>query len=123
MKLFVNEKLTLKVEGTLFIEKADSKWKRKFLQPKRTTTHGFSDLWNTDFKDFTIVTDGKEINVHKCVLAFVISDFTSEVVEKGIKLCYKQILVSDCSVKESLLLLKFTDKYDIKVVKVMISFI
>uniref|UniRef100_A0AC35GMZ6 BTB domain-containing protein n=1 Tax=Panagrolaimus sp. PS1159 TaxID=55785 RepID=A0AC35GMZ6_9BILA len=138
MKLFVNGKLTLKVEGTLFIEKADSKWKRKILQPKQTKTQGLRDLWNTDFKDFTIVVGKKEIEVHKCVLAcqspvfaamlkphtkeaienkVVISDFTFEVVEKGIKLCYTQLHVSDCSVKENLLLLKFTDKYDIKVVK------
>uniref|UniRef100_A0A914QCH1 BTB domain-containing protein n=1 Tax=Panagrolaimus davidi TaxID=227884 RepID=A0A914QCH1_9BILA len=137
-KFIVDGKFTLKVEGILKIEKADPKWKRKILQPKRTTTQSLRDLWNTDFKDFTIVVGRKGIEVHKNVLAcqssvftamlklhtkeakenkVVISDFTFEIVEKGIKLCYTQLHVSDCSVKESLLLLKFTDKYDIKVLK------
>uniref|UniRef100_A0AC35GIJ9 BTB domain-containing protein n=1 Tax=Panagrolaimus sp. PS1159 TaxID=55785 RepID=A0AC35GIJ9_9BILA len=123
--------------GFLKIEH-ESKWKRKLLKPKRTTTRSLRDLWNAGFKDFTIVVGRKEIEVHKNVLAcqspvfeamfkphtieakeskVEISDYTFEIIEKGIKLCYKQILVSDCSVEESLLLLKFTDKYDIKVVK------
>uniref|UniRef100_A0A914QRF5 BTB domain-containing protein n=1 Tax=Panagrolaimus davidi TaxID=227884 RepID=A0A914QRF5_9BILA len=138
-KFLVDGKFTFKVEGILLIEHEESKWKRKLLQPKRTTTQGLRDLWNTDFKDFTIISDGKEINVHKNVLAcqstvfaamlkphtkeaiknkVEIFDFAFDIVEKGIKLCYKQILVSDCSVEKSLLLLKFNDKYDIKVVKV-----
>uniref|UniRef100_A0A914RE01 Speckle-type POZ protein n=1 Tax=Panagrolaimus davidi TaxID=227884 RepID=A0A914RE01_9BILA len=137
-KFIVDGKFTLKVEGVLKIEHEESKWKRKLLKPKRTTTQGLRDLWNTDFKDFTIITDGKEIKGHKCVLAcqstvfaamlkphtkeamegkVEIVDFSFEIIEKGIKLCYKQILVSDSSVEESLLLLKFTDKYDIKFVK------
>uniref|UniRef100_A0AC35FWK7 BTB domain-containing protein n=1 Tax=Panagrolaimus sp. PS1159 TaxID=55785 RepID=A0AC35FWK7_9BILA len=138
MEFIVKGKLTLKVEGILKIEKAESTCARKILQPKRQQSQSLRDLWNTDFEDFVFVVEEKKIKVHKCVLAVqspvfarmfksgmretienevVIPDFTFEIVEKAIKLCYKQLHVSDCSVEESLLLLKFADKYDIAVLQ------
>uniref|UniRef100_A0A914QE55 BTB domain-containing protein n=1 Tax=Panagrolaimus davidi TaxID=227884 RepID=A0A914QE55_9BILA len=134
MKFIANGKLTLKVEGILKIEKAESTCTRKILQPKRQKSQSLRDLWNTDFEDFVFVVEEKKIKVHKCVLAVqspvfatmfksamretvenevVISDFTFKIVEKAIKLCYKQLHVSDVTYDESILLLKFADKYDI----------
>uniref|UniRef100_A0A914QEC9 Speckle-type POZ protein n=1 Tax=Panagrolaimus davidi TaxID=227884 RepID=A0A914QEC9_9BILA len=124
----VGGKLTLKVEGFLKTKNAEPSWTIKKL------TSNFNRLWKTGFEDFTIVAGGKQIEVHKCVLAcqspvfeamlkssmkegienkVEISDFSSDIVEKAIKLCYQQIGVSDVSLEECSLLLKFADKYDI----------
>uniref|UniRef100_A0A914Q086 Speckle-type POZ protein n=1 Tax=Panagrolaimus davidi TaxID=227884 RepID=A0A914Q086_9BILA len=125
-KFIIGGKLTLKVEGIL-------KTKNAFWTITKLTSN-FNRLWKTGFEDFTIVVGGKQIGVHKCVLAcqspvfeamlkssmkegienkVEISDFSCDIVEKAIKLCYQQIGVSDVSFEECSLLLKFADKYDI----------
>uniref|UniRef100_A0A914PDF2 BTB domain-containing protein n=1 Tax=Panagrolaimus davidi TaxID=227884 RepID=A0A914PDF2_9BILA len=135
-KFIVDGKLTIKVEGILMIENIESKIHREILKPKRKTE--LRDLWKTGFEDFTIVSDEKEIKVYKCVLAcqspvfaamfkhsmkegienkVVISDFTFDIVEKAMKLCYQQMDISNVSNDEIYLLLEFADKYDITILK------
>uniref|UniRef100_A0AC34FYZ8 BTB domain-containing protein n=1 Tax=Panagrolaimus sp. ES5 TaxID=591445 RepID=A0AC34FYZ8_9BILA len=76
------------------------------------------------------IVDGKfTIKIHKCVLGLQsavfaamfkqeneeieIPDFTFEIVEKAIKLCYHRNLVPDFDIYEAVLLLKFAEKYAI----------
>jgi hypothetical protein len=135
-KFIDDGKLVVKVEGTLKIENVCSKLTRKILQPKRKTTAlKLCDLWDDGFEDFTIVADGEEIKVHKCVLAghspvftamfkssamkeamenkVEIPDFTFDIVEKAMEICYNQNLVTDEPLDECFMLLKFADKYNI----------
>uniref|UniRef100_A0AC35FYA1 BTB domain-containing protein n=1 Tax=Panagrolaimus sp. PS1159 TaxID=55785 RepID=A0AC35FYA1_9BILA len=135
-KFIVDGKLILKVEGIFKTENVESKIYREILQPKRKTE--LRDLWKTGFEDFTIVSDEKEIKVYKCVLAcqspvfaamfkshtkeaierkVVISDFTFDILEKAMKLCYQQMDISNASNVEIYLLLEFADKYDITILK------
>uniref|UniRef100_A0AC34G7C0 BTB domain-containing protein n=1 Tax=Panagrolaimus sp. ES5 TaxID=591445 RepID=A0AC34G7C0_9BILA len=96
-------------------------------------------LWNQDEnKDFSIVADGKEITVHKCVLAVhspvfarmfqsdlkeaqenkvIIEDFSFGIVEAAVKLCYHQSLITDITLDEKMKLIQFFDKYDIQSLK------
>uniref|UniRef100_A0AC35EXK5 Speckle-type POZ protein n=1 Tax=Panagrolaimus sp. PS1159 TaxID=55785 RepID=A0AC35EXK5_9BILA len=131
-------KLIVKIEGIFQTESVGSKLARKLLEPKSTTTNSPGVLWNSGFEDFSVVSDGKEIKVHKCVLAsqspvfaamlkphtkeaiegkVEIIDFSYDIVEQALKLCYNYNLISEISVDESLLLLKFADKYDTVVLK------
>uniref|UniRef100_A0A914Q492 BTB domain-containing protein n=1 Tax=Panagrolaimus davidi TaxID=227884 RepID=A0A914Q492_9BILA len=95
-------------------------------------------LWNQENKDFTVAVDGNEITAHKWVLALrspvfakmfesgmneakehkvVIKDFSFEIVEKAVKLCYHQNLVKHTTFEEKMKLLQFFDKYDIQILK------
>uniref|UniRef100_A0A914Q5A6 BTB domain-containing protein n=1 Tax=Panagrolaimus davidi TaxID=227884 RepID=A0A914Q5A6_9BILA len=96
-------------------------------------------LWVQDNKEFTVAAaDGNEIAAHKNVLAarspvfsrmfqsgmkeskenkVVIEDFSFNVVEKAIKLCYHQSLVPHTTLKEKTKLLQFFDKYNIQQLK------
>uniref|UniRef100_A0A914QUH8 BTB domain-containing protein n=1 Tax=Panagrolaimus davidi TaxID=227884 RepID=A0A914QUH8_9BILA len=135
-KFIIDGKLTVTVEGILRIENPLSKLVRKILKPKRRMK--LQDLWKSGFEDFTIVAEGKEIKIHRNILAcqspvfaamfkssmkegienkVEIPDFTFEVIEKAMKLCYHQMLLSDVSFEESLILLQFLDKYDIAILK------
>uniref|UniRef100_A0AC35FBM2 BTB/POZ domain-containing protein n=1 Tax=Panagrolaimus sp. PS1159 TaxID=55785 RepID=A0AC35FBM2_9BILA len=137
-KFIVNGKLTLKLEGILKIPRIDSEIKMKNLRAKFKMERKFYDLWNIGFEDFTIVSaDGKELKVHKCVLAaqspvfaamlkphtkesmdgkVKIPDFTFEIIEKSIKFCYHPNLLPDISPDDAIGIYRFADKYDIETV-------
>uniref|UniRef100_A0AC35GLD7 BTB domain-containing protein n=1 Tax=Panagrolaimus sp. PS1159 TaxID=55785 RepID=A0AC35GLD7_9BILA len=127
-------KLIVKVKGIFKIENPEAT--RKILKPKRKLH--LQDLWKSGFEDFTIVADGKELQVHKNVLAamspvfsamfkphtkeaiesnVVIPDFSYDIVEKAVKGCYHHNIFTDLSTDECSLLLKFADKYDITILK------
>uniref|UniRef100_A0A914PM86 BTB domain-containing protein n=1 Tax=Panagrolaimus davidi TaxID=227884 RepID=A0A914PM86_9BILA len=95
-------------------------------------------LWKQETKDFVMAAEGKEIDVHKWVLALrspvfarmfesgmkeaeenkvIITDFSFIVVEKAIKLCYHPSLVSHSTLEEKMKLLQFFNKYDIHPLK------
>uniref|UniRef100_A0A914QZK5 BTB domain-containing protein n=1 Tax=Panagrolaimus davidi TaxID=227884 RepID=A0A914QZK5_9BILA len=120
-KFIIDGKLTVTVEGILRIENPLSKLVRKILKPKRRMK--IQDLWKSGFEDFTIVAEGKEIKIHRNILAcqspvfaamfkssmkegienkVEIPDFTFEVIEKAMKLCYHQMLLSDDYLEEYL---------------------
>uniref|UniRef100_A0A914PLA0 BTB domain-containing protein n=1 Tax=Panagrolaimus davidi TaxID=227884 RepID=A0A914PLA0_9BILA len=127
-------KLIVKIEGIFKIENPEAT--RKILKPKRKLH--LQDLWKSGFEDFTIDADGKELQVHKNVLAavspvfnamfkphtkeaieskVVIPDFSYDIVEKALKDCYHHNILTDLSTDESSLLLKFADKYNITILK------
>uniref|UniRef100_A0AC34FRK4 BTB domain-containing protein n=1 Tax=Panagrolaimus sp. ES5 TaxID=591445 RepID=A0AC34FRK4_9BILA len=121
---FVNGKLVVEINGILIIEKE---------MPKKIGTFGDHrdalclGLWNQDEnKDFAIA--------HKLILAarspvfarmfqsglkeaqenkVEIKDFSFDIVEAAIKLCYHQSLITDITLEDKEKLLQFFDKYDI----------
>uniref|UniRef100_A0A914P6G4 BTB domain-containing protein n=1 Tax=Panagrolaimus davidi TaxID=227884 RepID=A0A914P6G4_9BILA len=142
-KFIVDGKFTLKVKGILKIETLKTINGMNILQSKKKTIKNFGDLWDAGFEDFTFVAEGKEIKVHKNVLAcqspvfatmfkssamkeaieskVEIPDFPFGIVQKALKFCYKQIDIVNLTMNDSFLLLKFSDKYDISLLHVMIS--
>uniref|UniRef100_A0AC34FMJ8 BTB domain-containing protein n=1 Tax=Panagrolaimus sp. ES5 TaxID=591445 RepID=A0AC34FMJ8_9BILA len=129
-------KFTIKMDGILTVEKD--------MPQKAETFVNYHDdlsleLWNQEEdKNFTIAADGKEITVHRCVLAtrspvftkmfesglkearekkVKIEDFSFDIVEKAIKLCYHHSLVPHTSLDDKMKLLQFFDKYDIQQLK------
>uniref|UniRef100_A0AC34GT95 BTB domain-containing protein n=1 Tax=Panagrolaimus sp. ES5 TaxID=591445 RepID=A0AC34GT95_9BILA len=121
-------KLTLKIDGFFKIGNGLFKWKTKY---------DFRHFWNYKFKDFTIIVKGKEIKIDRICLAFhspvfdamfqssmkeaiekkmEITDFSYEIVEKAVQLCYGFNILSEISSDESFLLLKFADKYNMEIV-------
>uniref|UniRef100_A0AC34G5N3 BTB domain-containing protein n=1 Tax=Panagrolaimus sp. ES5 TaxID=591445 RepID=A0AC34G5N3_9BILA len=128
-KFIANENLTVKVKGIFKIENPT---------PSMGTVENFRGLWNTGFKDFSIIIEKKEIKVHKNILAhhslvfnvmfnsgmkesienkLEIIDFSFGIVEKTVKLCYGFHLLSDFSNDECFLLLKFADKYNMAIIQ------
>uniref|UniRef100_A0A914PB98 BTB domain-containing protein n=1 Tax=Panagrolaimus davidi TaxID=227884 RepID=A0A914PB98_9BILA len=125
----INGELCLKLEGTLKVKKAES----------LLGIHGMNGLWDQDYKDFTIVVKNiHKIEVHKNVLAcrspvfaamfksfwkeaveskVDIPDFSYDIVEKAVKLCYDYKLVDEISIEEGIEIYAFADKYDIEVVR------
>uniref|UniRef100_A0AC34F832 BTB domain-containing protein n=1 Tax=Panagrolaimus sp. ES5 TaxID=591445 RepID=A0AC34F832_9BILA len=139
-KFIVDGKFTLKVEGIVKIQTSEPKTEMELIKSKLVTSKNFKDLWDAGFEDFSFFVDKKEIKVHKCILAahspvfaamfkppmkeanenkVEISDFSYETVEKALKLCYDQMFYADLSYDESLLLLKFTDKYNVTNIQVI----
>uniref|UniRef100_A0A914QZF0 BTB domain-containing protein n=1 Tax=Panagrolaimus davidi TaxID=227884 RepID=A0A914QZF0_9BILA len=136
-RFIVDGKMTINMDGILTIEKEEEN--EKLLQ--------FDDnfgsklclaLWKQENKDFSIAADGKEIYADKNVLAarspvfsrmfevgmkeakenkVTIEDFTFNIIEKAIKLCYHQSLVPFSTLEEKTKLLQFFDKYDIQPLK------
>uniref|UniRef100_A0A914PV69 BTB domain-containing protein n=1 Tax=Panagrolaimus davidi TaxID=227884 RepID=A0A914PV69_9BILA len=136
-KFIVDGKLTVKVKGIL--KTVETNNEMGFLQTKLKWIRNLCNLWNIGFEDFTIVTaDGKELKVHKCVLAaqspvfaamfkphtkeakeskVEMPDFSFEIIEKSIKLCYNHDFDADTSIDEAFTLFKFAEKYDIQIIK------
>uniref|UniRef100_A0AC34G0J9 BTB domain-containing protein n=1 Tax=Panagrolaimus sp. ES5 TaxID=591445 RepID=A0AC34G0J9_9BILA len=132
-KFIVDGNLTVKVEGILTIGKTES---------HLGTVENFCGLWNKGYEDFTVVVDKRKIKVHKIILAYhsrvfdamfqsgmkesienevEIIDFSFDIVEKAVKLCYDFKLLSDLSNDESFLLLKFADKYNMAIIQDIIE--
>uniref|UniRef100_A0A914ZCY1 BTB domain-containing protein n=1 Tax=Panagrolaimus superbus TaxID=310955 RepID=A0A914ZCY1_9BILA len=98
-----------------------------------------SQLWEQEeSKDFTIIVDEKQVTAHKLVLAtrspvfarmfqsdlkeakenkVEIKDFSFEIVEAAIKLCYHHSLVPYATLNDKMILLQFYDKYNIQPLK------
>uniref|UniRef100_A0A914XYB9 BTB domain-containing protein n=1 Tax=Panagrolaimus superbus TaxID=310955 RepID=A0A914XYB9_9BILA len=129
--------MTIKIEAVLMVEKE---------MPKKIETFGDNCdalsllLWNQEeSKDFTIIAaNGEEVTAHKNVLAVrspvfarmfesdlkeakenkvEIKDFSIEIVEAAIKLCYHYSLVTYVTFNDKMTLLQFFDKYDIQLLK------
>uniref|UniRef100_A0AC34FQF7 BTB domain-containing protein n=1 Tax=Panagrolaimus sp. ES5 TaxID=591445 RepID=A0AC34FQF7_9BILA len=115
--------LTINFNGILLIE-----------NDEKTETYSKKKV-----EDFTIVIGDKEIKVHKQVLIdvspvfsgmlesgmkesiqnkMIITDFPFEIVETSINLCYNSNFPTSLfTIEDMLLLLKFADKYEIKLIK------
>uniref|UniRef100_A0AC34FGG7 Speckle-type POZ protein n=1 Tax=Panagrolaimus sp. ES5 TaxID=591445 RepID=A0AC34FGG7_9BILA len=156
-KFIVDGKLIVKVEGFLKVKNAESKEEIETVNLKMKKLKNFDVLWNIGFEDCTIIVDGEEIKIHKCVLAaqspvfaskfkslvvqqsyqsswfysswfsystkkleenkLNIHGFSFKIVEKAVKLLYHRDIVSDISVEEAILLLKFAKTYDVAIIK------
>uniref|UniRef100_A0A914QQ88 BTB domain-containing protein n=1 Tax=Panagrolaimus davidi TaxID=227884 RepID=A0A914QQ88_9BILA len=136
-RFIVDGKMTVYMDGILSIEKeAENEILLQF-DDTFDSKLGLA-LWEQENKDFIISAGGKEIHAHKNVLAarspvfsrmFVsgmkeakenkvtIEDFTFNIVEKAIKLCYHQSLVPYSTLEEKTKLLQFFEKYDIQPLK------
>uniref|UniRef100_A0A914QZI3 BTB domain-containing protein n=1 Tax=Panagrolaimus davidi TaxID=227884 RepID=A0A914QZI3_9BILA len=129
--------MTINMDGVLTIQKEAEN--EKLLQFDNNIDSKLClALWEQENKDFTISADGKEIHAHKSVLAarspvfsrmfetamkeanenkVNIEDFTFNIVEKAIKLCYHQSLVPYSTLEEKTKLLQFFEKYNIQPLK------
>uniref|UniRef100_A0AC35GQJ7 BTB domain-containing protein n=1 Tax=Panagrolaimus sp. PS1159 TaxID=55785 RepID=A0AC35GQJ7_9BILA len=135
-RFIVDGKMMIKMEGVLTIEKE--------MPPKIEAVGDRPDvlclrLWKQeDRKDFAIVANGQQIMAHKNVLAahsrvfdrmfesgmkestenkVVIENFSFNIVEMAIKLCYHRTFVSCTTLTEKMELLQFFDKYEIQTLK------
>uniref|UniRef100_A0A914QMN9 BTB domain-containing protein n=1 Tax=Panagrolaimus davidi TaxID=227884 RepID=A0A914QMN9_9BILA len=136
-KFFVDEEMTIKVDGFLMVE--TNSVERKIWNCKNFSGLLGLSLWaQENSKDFTIFVDEKKIDVHKCVLSAIspvfarifesgmkeseennvtIKDFTYEIVETAIKYCYHSSLVTDPTIENKMKVLPFFDKYNIQLFK------
>uniref|UniRef100_A0A914QW19 BTB domain-containing protein n=1 Tax=Panagrolaimus davidi TaxID=227884 RepID=A0A914QW19_9BILA len=136
-RFIVDGEMTIYMDGILMIEKeAENEILMQF--DDTVDSKLCLDLWKQENKDFTISADGKEIYAHKNVLAarspvfsrmfesgmteakenkVTIKDFTFDIVEKAVKLCYHQSLVPYSTLEEKTKLLQFFEKYDIQPLK------
>uniref|UniRef100_A0A914Q327 BTB domain-containing protein n=1 Tax=Panagrolaimus davidi TaxID=227884 RepID=A0A914Q327_9BILA len=132
----VDGKLTIKMDGFFMTEMEMPEELQSFGDHSDALYLG---LWNQESKkDFTVVIDGNEIAAHKSVLAarspvfakmfesgmkeaqenkVIIKDFSFEIVENAIKLCYHQSLVGETTLEDTMRLLQFFDKYDMQLLK------
>uniref|UniRef100_A0AC34G815 BTB domain-containing protein n=1 Tax=Panagrolaimus sp. ES5 TaxID=591445 RepID=A0AC34G815_9BILA len=130
--IFVDGKMIIKVEGVLKVE-------RSKIQKLTWENGDLGDcLWERNDKDFVILVEGKEIQVHKLILAsrspvfekmfatkmkesaenkVEIIDFSFTVVEAAIFMCYEKPFNSILTIDEYMLLLQFFDKYNIDSLK------
>uniref|UniRef100_A0A914QF21 BTB domain-containing protein n=1 Tax=Panagrolaimus davidi TaxID=227884 RepID=A0A914QF21_9BILA len=132
----VDGKMIIKIDGFFTIEKEAED--DTLLQCDNFDISLCLALWKQETKDFVIAAEGKEIVVHKWVLALrspifarmfesgmkeaeenkvIITDFSFIVVEKAIKLCYHQSLVPHSTLEEKMKFLQFFNKYDIQPLK------
>uniref|UniRef100_A0A914PDC6 BTB domain-containing protein n=1 Tax=Panagrolaimus davidi TaxID=227884 RepID=A0A914PDC6_9BILA len=137
-KYIIDGEFTLKIKGNFKIKKSDSENEMEFFQTKMEQR--FRDIWNMGYTDFSIVIEGKVLEVHKVILAcqspiFVAMFkphtkeaienkveipgflFSYSVVEKAVKLCYDFDLVSDISTGEGIEIYRFCEMYDIQLVR------
>uniref|UniRef100_A0A914PGA4 BTB domain-containing protein n=1 Tax=Panagrolaimus davidi TaxID=227884 RepID=A0A914PGA4_9BILA len=131
-------KMTINMDGILTIEKEAESEKLLQFDDSSDSSKLCLALWEQKNKDFTISADGKEVYAHKSVLAarspvfsrmfesgmkeskenkVTIEDFTFDIVEKAIKLCYHQSLVPYSTLEEKTKLLQFFEKYDMQPLK------
>uniref|UniRef100_A0AC34FXC1 BTB domain-containing protein n=1 Tax=Panagrolaimus sp. ES5 TaxID=591445 RepID=A0AC34FXC1_9BILA len=135
-RFIVDGELIIQMYGYLMVEKDIQKKTESFGDHRDALCLG---LWNQEVdKNITIIADGKEVTAHKWVLetcspVFVamfqsemkegqekkieIKDFSFGIIEKAIKLCYHQSLVTDATLEDEIKLLQFFDKYDIQPLK------
>uniref|UniRef100_A0A914QD00 BTB domain-containing protein n=1 Tax=Panagrolaimus davidi TaxID=227884 RepID=A0A914QD00_9BILA len=135
----VDFRMTIKMDGTLSFEKEGDENDRKWDGGNFGDSLGLG-LWSQEEnKDLIFVAGGgKEIKAHKSVLSarspdfaeifesimkdnneskVMIEDFSFDIVEKAIKLCYHHSLVKDTTLEDKMELLRFFDKYNIKPLK------
>uniref|UniRef100_A0A914QGB7 BTB domain-containing protein n=1 Tax=Panagrolaimus davidi TaxID=227884 RepID=A0A914QGB7_9BILA len=131
---FVDGEMTFKVAGTLMIEKENVEPTvlscKKGVASKAYQKHRG--------KEFTIFVGEKPLKVHKKVLTdaspvftamfessmkevtekkMIITDFDYEIVNAAIKLLYSDSVPTNFTFEQMLLLLQFSDKYDISLIK------
>uniref|UniRef100_A0A914QN15 BTB domain-containing protein n=1 Tax=Panagrolaimus davidi TaxID=227884 RepID=A0A914QN15_9BILA len=90
-KYIIDGEFTLKIEGNFKIKKSDSENEMEFFQTKMEQR--FRDIWNMGYTDFSIVIEGKELKVHKVILAcqspFFVAMFkphTKEAIENKVEI-------------------------------------
>uniref|UniRef100_A0AC34RP97 BTB domain-containing protein n=1 Tax=Panagrolaimus sp. JU765 TaxID=591449 RepID=A0AC34RP97_9BILA len=129
------KKSKLFVDGFMIV---DASLKIEFISEKEKVfdelPHSVALLNDEKFKDFTIRAENKEIKVHKNIIAIaspvfsamfeshtkefkkdrvIIEDFDFETVKAGVELMYTRKVDDTLSIKTSLNLYKFADKYDL----------
>uniref|UniRef100_A0A914Z8L9 BTB domain-containing protein n=1 Tax=Panagrolaimus superbus TaxID=310955 RepID=A0A914Z8L9_9BILA len=132
-KFFIDGFLVIKIEGTLKVKKDAASENRIF-------DNGKLNLWEqkNNNKNFIIVVGGKEIEVHKNVLAsesiifgnyfasitadsvfhkVEITDYPYHIVETAVKFCYYRNFVTPLTLEDVMLLLQFFDEYKADLLK------
>uniref|UniRef100_A0A914YFE0 BTB domain-containing protein n=1 Tax=Panagrolaimus superbus TaxID=310955 RepID=A0A914YFE0_9BILA len=121
--------LTINFNGILLIEKNEC----SAIEKNQMTT----SFQNNQNQDFTIIIGEKEIKVHKQVLMdaspvlaamlesglkestenkMTVLDFSFEIVEAAIKLCYNRYIPLNFTLEDALSIYRFADKYQMKLI-------